>query len=142
MECKKKSMTENEKKKDYLKGYERAIRQMERSDERIREIRLNKICPTVIMDGMPHTFGGKDLSDYAALMEEEERKYRKARYLRIKRCQEISDKIEQMKNEDEKDVLMYRYIKRMKWEKISDKMGFDVRQIYNIHGKALTHFEL
>ena len=46
-------MTENEKKKWYLRGYERAVRQMQRSELRIRELRLNRICPAVIADGMP-----------------------------------------------------------------------------------------
>lgn len=36
-------MTENEKKKWYLRGYERAVRQMQRSELRIRELRLNRI---------------------------------------------------------------------------------------------------
>ena len=38
-------LTESEKKKEYLREYEKAVRQMERSELRIREIWLNKICP-------------------------------------------------------------------------------------------------
>ena len=112
-------MTENEKKKWYLRGYERAVRQMQRSELRIRELRLNRICPAVIADGMPHASGGSDLSDFAAELDREERKYMKARYLRVKLCREIMDKIERLPNEDEKDVLAFRYIKLMKWEDIA-----------------------
>lgn len=133
-------MKENEEKKWYLKGYERAIREMKRSEERIREMRMNRICPSVIADGMPHASGGSDLSGYAVLLDEEERKYNKARYLRIKRCQEISDRIERMEDEDEKDVLMYRYIKLMKWEEICEKMDFSWNGIHKVHGRALKHF--
>ena len=68
-------MTENEKKKWYLRGYERAVRQMQRSELRIHELRLNRICPAVIADGMPHASGGSDLSDFAAVLDREERKY-------------------------------------------------------------------
>lgn len=133
-------MKENEKKKWYLKGYERAIREMKRSEERIREIRINRICPAVIADGMPHASGGSDLSGYAAMLDDEEQKYRKARYLRIKRCQEISDKIERLENEDEKDVLFYRYIKLMKWEDIAVELGFSWQHVHKIHARGLNNF--
>ena len=135
------NMTENEKKKWYLKGYERAVRQMQRSELRIRELRLNRICPAVIVDGMPHTSGGSDLSDFVAELDREERKYMKARYLRIKLCREIMDKIERLPNEDEKDVLAFRYIKLMKWEDICVEMGFSWQHTHRIHANALKHFQ-
>ncbi len=133
---------ENEKKKDYLKGYERAIRQMERSELRIKEIRHNKMSPSVIIDDMPHGSGQSDLSIYAAALDQEERKYMKARYQRIKLCREISDKIECQKNEDEKDVLMYRYIKLMKWEDICVKLNHSWQHIHRIHSRALENFNM
>lgn len=135
-------MKENDEKKWYLKGYERAIREMKRSEERIREMRMNRICPSVIADGMPHASGGSDLSGYAARLDEEERKYRKARYLRIKRCQEISDKIEHLADEDEKDVLFYRYIKLLKWEDICIKLNHSWQHVHRIHSKALNNFKM
>ena len=135
-------ITENEKKKWYLRGYERAVRQMQRSELRIRELRLNRIFPAVIADGMPHTSGGSDLSDFAAELDREERKYMKARYLRVKLCREIMDKIERLPNEDEKDVLSLRYIKLMKWEDIAVKMGFSWQHTHRIHANALKHFQI
>ena len=126
-------MTENEKKKWYLRGYERAVRQMQRSELRIRELRLNSICPAVIADGMPHASGVSD---------QEERKYMNARYLRGKLCREIMDRIERLPNEDEKDVLAFRYIKLMKWEDIAVKMGFSWQHIHKIHANALKHFQI
>lgn len=133
---------ENEKKKEYLKGYEKAVRQMERSESRIQEIRLNKMCPSVIVDGMPHASGGGDLSEYAVLLDAEEKKYMKARYLRIKLCGEISDKIERLENEDEKDVLMYRYIRLMKWEDICTHVGKHWAQVHRVHARALNNFKI
>lgn len=135
-------MKENEEKKWYLKGYERSVREMKRSEERIREMRMNRICPAVIADGMPHASGCSDLSGYAARLDEEERKYMKARYLRIKRCQEISDKIERLADEDEKDVLFYRYIKLMKWEDICIKLNHSWQHVHRIHSKALNNFKM
>ena len=133
-------MTENEKKKWYLRGYERAVRQMQRGELRIRELRLNGICPAVIADGMPHASGVSDLSDFVAELDREERKYMRARYLRVKLCREIMDKIERLPNEDEKDVLAFRYIKLMKWEDICEEMGFSWNGIHKLHSRALNHF--
>ncbi|MBR5248805.1 MAG: hypothetical protein IKV27_07700 [Lachnospiraceae bacterium] len=135
-------ITENDHKKEYLKGYERAVRQMERSELKIREMRLNKISPAIIMDGMPHASKNSDLSGYAALLDQEERRYMKARYKRIQACKEITDKIERMENEDEKDVLMYRYVRLMKWEDIAVKMGYCWQHLHKIHANALRDFQL
>ena len=39
---------EIKKKKEYLQSYERAIRQMKRSELKMQEMRLNTVCPSVI----------------------------------------------------------------------------------------------
>lgn len=135
-------LTESEKKKEYLREYEKAVRQMERSELRIREIRLNKICPSVINDGMPHAHNATDLSAYAALLDQEERRYMRYRYQRVKKCKEITDRIEASQNEDEKDILVYRYIMLMKWDRISEKMGFSLQHIHKIHAQALKNFKM
>lgn len=133
---------ENELKKEYLRGYEKTVRQMKRSEEKMLEIHLGKIMPSAGNDGMPHAHNNSDLSGYAALMDAEERRYMKARYRRIQMCKEITDKIERMDNEDEKDVLMYRYIRLMKWEDIAVKMEYSWQHIHKIHARALKNFQL
>lgn len=142
MKKEEKEISEIEKKKEYLKGYEKAVRQMERSELRIKEIRLNRVCPSVINDGMPHVSSQNDLSGYAALLEQEERRYLKYRYQRIVMCREITDRIERLSSEDEKDVLMYRYIRLMKWEDICVKMGFSWKWIHKLHSKSLNNFKI
>lgn len=134
--------TEIELKKEYLRGYEKAKRQMERSELKIREMRLNRICPPVVNDGMPHASSQNDLSSYAALLDQEEKRYMRYRYQRIQKCKEITDRIERLSNEDEKDVLMYRYIKLMKWEDICVKMRHSWQHIHRIHAKALKNFKM
>ena len=49
-----KGLTETEQKKEYLKEYEKAVRQMKRSEEKIKEMHLSKIMPSAGNDGMPH----------------------------------------------------------------------------------------
>lgn len=142
MKQEKKDMSETELKKEYLKGYEKAVRQMERSGLKIREMYLNRICPSAINDGMPHGSSQNDLSDYAALLEQEEKRYMKYRYQRIRKCKEITDRIEQLCDEDEKDILMYRYVKLMKWEDICVRIGHSWQHTHRIHAKALKNFKM
>ena len=136
----KQELTENEIKKEYLKGYEKATRQMKRCEERLKEVRESRISISVSNDGMPHAHNNNDLSSYAALLDEEEQKYIEARYQHIRKCKEITDKIERMENEDEKDVLMYRYIRLMKWEDIAVKMECSWQYTHKIHARALQNF--
>lgn len=133
---------ENEKKKEYLWEYQRAKRQLERLEEELAELRLDKMCPSVIQDGMPHASGGGDLSGYAARVDALERKILKARYKRIQRFKEIRDRIECLEDENEKDVLVYRYIRGMKWEDIAVKMNIGYRHVLRMHGKALENFKM
>lgn len=135
-------MSEIEEKKEYLRSYEKAVRQMERSAEKIKEMRLGQIIPAADNDGMPHAHNATDLSGYAALLDEEERKYLKARYKCVRLCKEITDKIERMGCENEKDILLYRYIRRMSWEQIAVKMGYSWQWVHKIHANALHNFEI
>ena len=91
---------------------------------------------------MPHAHNATDLSAYAALLDQEERRYMRYRYQRVKKCKEITDRIERLVDEDEKDVLMYRYIKLLKWVDIREKMGRSLQHIHRIHAKALKNFKM
>ena len=134
--------TENEKKKEYLWGYQKTKRQLERLEEELAELRLDKMCHSVIQDGMPHASGGGDLSGYAARVDALERKILKARYKRIQRFKEIRGQIERLEDENEKDVLVYRYIRGMKWEDIAVKTGYSWKQVHRFHSNALENFKM
>lgn len=134
--------TENEKKKEYLWGYQKTKRQLERLEEELAELRLDKMCPSVIQDGMPHASGSGDLSGYAARVDALERKILKARYKRIQKFKEIRDRIERLEDENEKDVLVYRYIRGMKWEDIAVKTGYSWKQVHRFHSNALEDFKM
>ena len=128
---------ENEKKKEYLWGYQREKQKLKRLDEELAELRLSKMCPSVNQDGMPHASGCGDLSGYMVQVDKLERKIQKARYQRIRKFKEIRDRIERLEDENEKDVLMYRYIKGLKWEDIAVKMGYSWQWTHKVHAKAL-----
>lgn len=133
---------ENEKKKEYLKRYHVAELAEKEIQEEIDDLRMNKMFPALIQDGMPHGSSCMDLSEYAAQLDEllTELKDQMEQRIRIRR--EITQRIEAMQDETEKTVLRLRYIHWLKWEQIAERMGYSLRNITKIHGKALAHFEI
>lgn len=134
--------TENEKKKEYLKSYRDAVVAETQIKEEIDQLRLDKMFPSLVQDGMPHGSGSSDLSAYAAKLDELLSELEEQMNERIQLRREIVRKIECMDSETEKAVLRYRYIHMLKWEEIAVKMSYTWQHIHRIHGKALSHFEM
>ena len=47
-----------------------------------------------------------------------------------------------MSDETEKELLILKYIKGHTWEEVAELMNYSLRQIYNLHKQALSHFNL
>lgn len=137
-----KEWTENEEKKEYLKSYQRSVKREQDILDEIQRLRLEKMFPSVINDGMPHSSSQTDLSDYIVIIDEMIEDLKQERLKRAKRKQEIEHRIRQMKDEDEQRVLRLRYIKGMKWEEIAVEMDYKWAQIHRIHAKALKNFKM
>ena len=133
---------ENEKKKEYLKRYHVAELAEKEIQEEIDDLRMNKMFPALIQDGMPHGSSCMDLSEYAAQLDEllTELKDQMEQRIRIRR--EITQRIEAMQDETEKTVLRLRYIHWLQWEQIAERMGYGWTQVHRIHGRALTNFKI
>ena len=133
---------ENERKTEYLWKYRKHGRKINRISSEIEEIRSMILHPSMNNDGMPHGSKTSDLSEYAAkLTEKEERLYIEGME-QIKAYKDIEKRINQLRNEDERDVMFYRYIKDKRWWEIAELMGYSERQIHRLHGKAIAHIEL
>lgn len=138
-----KGLTENEKKKLFLKSYLRDKRAVRRIEEQLAELRLSKLSPGMSMgDGMPHGSDMRDLSDYAAKVDELERELIQKRYDRICSFRKVQTAIEELEDETEKDLLTYRYLNGMKWEEIAVKMGYSWKHIHRIHAVALKDLKM
>lgn len=137
-----KELTENEKKKLFLKSYLRDKQAVIRIEEQLAELRASKISPSLISDGMPHGTSLSDLSDYAVKVDELERELIQKRYDRICSFQKVQAAIEAVEDEAEKDLLTYRYLRGMKWEEIAVKMGYTWRHTIRVHGQALENFKM
>ena len=103
-----------QEKKKYLFSYKDMGEEIQRLTEELEELRLNKICPSIVQDGMPRGSNQNDLSKYAAKVDEIERKIMKERYERIKRFEEIRNSIETLDNQEERNVLKLKKEKLLK----------------------------
>lgn len=57
-------------------------------------------------------------------------------YLEVYKC------IEKLEDETEKRVLRLKYLEGYSWDQVADDMGYSVRQIHNIHKKALGNLKI
>lgn len=133
---------ENEKKKEYLRRYHAAELAEREIREEIDDLRMNKMFPALIQDGMPHGSSCGDLSAYAVQLEELMDNLKAQMEQRIRLRKEITQKIEEMPDETEKTVLRLRYIRWLQWEQIAERMGYGLTQVHRIHGRALTNFKM
>lgn len=135
-------MKENDRKKEYLRGYQMHVRRIHRIEMELKEVRIMRASMSANNDGMPHGSGQSDLSGYAAELDRLERELISERYNRIVAYKDIARRIKRLRSENEKDVLFYRYIAGLDWWEIAEKMRYSERQVHRYHGKALAHFEI
>ena len=133
---------ENEMKKEYLREYRNHVRRISRIEAELEELRPMKMAIYMNNDGMPHGSGQSDMSGYAARLDQLERNLIRERSQRVTGYKEISDRITNLKSENERDVLFYRYIKGFAWWEIAEKMNYSERQIHRYHGNALAHISI
>lgn len=126
----------------YLKKCTLAQQSVKHLEQDIAQCRSERMSIYHIMDGMPHANDHKDLSDYAAKLDELEKKLIKARHERIVIYTDIFDILENVENESYKELLAYRYLRGYTWERIADEMKYSVAQIHRIHNKALKELEM
>lgn len=135
-----KAQLDNEAKKEYLRSYQRALRREKYIEEEIQQLRMDKMFPSLVSDGMPKGSSQSDLSDYVVLLDEQIEELKKERLKRARIRGQIEKRIQAMKDEDEMHVLRLRYIKGLKWEKVAEEMGYSWRKVHNVHGSALKNF--
>ena len=132
---------ENNRKKEYLNGYRKAVRRIRRVDEELQE--LAKSVKATDYSGMPHGGGtSKDLSDELARIDSLKRKLEREKeqgvesYISIEKC------IGEVEDEEENDVLFYRYVKGLRWWEIAEKMECTERWVHKLHGRALNRLKI
>lgn len=136
-------MTVAEKKK-YLNCLRNSRPEHDTVLEEITMLRAQRMSAAVkIGDGMPRgSGGGGDLSDYAARLDELERKLdeRVTRWVRM--YEALDCDIIAMDSPIEQAILRRRYILGEPWERVADGIGYTIRRVTQLHGAALLHLDL
>lgn len=133
---------ENERKKEYLKGYIYSMRKARRLKEQIDELRSQQMFPSANHDGMPQGNAHSDLSDYVARLDALISQLEHEQAMAVRQYKEIHDRIHKMQDGAEKEVLIRRYLRGRTWEQIAVEMNYNYRSVLKIHGRALRSFEI
>ena len=130
--------------KEYLLQYRVVQREIEDLDYRMAQLRLKYAAPSAInYSDMPKAHNTEhDLSDYVAKMDEMT-DYMISKYTRLRGVEvDIYMRLDRMENQDERELLRYRYIDGMSWAQIADRLHTVERNVYFIHGRALRNFPM
>jgi septation ring formation regulator EzrA len=130
--------------KQHLESYNILRKKLDRITEEIDTVRTRWTSTSMAMDGMPHSHGGHDLSEYAAQIDELTREHDDIHSKLKELRKDIIDRLDRMESttdvETERDVLYYRYICGLPWEEIASKTHHEYRYTLKIHGRALQHY--
>lgn len=135
-------MTENDKKKEFLRRYRECERREQEILEEIQRLRMDQMFPSSVNDGMPKGSQQSDLSDYMVLLDEQIDRLKQERLKKARTREQIDLAIRRMENPDEQRVLRLRYLWGLKWEEVAVKMNYSWKQIHRLHGSALDNFEM
>jgi len=137
-------MTEsNRRKKKYLLSYWAARNLIRNYDYQLAELRAEYAsAKSQNLDGMPHAHNVEhDLSDYAARIDKLLTTIARAKARCVALRDEVTQRIESMDNDTEKDILYNRYINGYRFADIADMLNYTERHTLRLHGDALTHFK-
>ena len=136
-----------EAKKNFLRGYEDAKRDVHAIQLMIQELRDENMRVTAVSytnADMPKSpnHGEGDLSEYAAELDELEKRLKRALAVAWSRRNEIYRTLEYHKSAREKEILVLRYIRSLSWKEVADAAGYQSdSRAREIHEAALEHLE-
>lgn len=133
---------ENHRKIVWLNKYRAAVREEQMILDEIQRLREDKMFPSMVMDGMPHGSDHSDLSAYMARMDEQLTRLKEWQLEKVRLYESISDRIRRVEDDNQRALLICRYIKGMSWEDIAVELSYTWRHIHRIHSQALDSIDL
>lgn len=123
-------------------SYRWAKKQEERILEEIQALRMDKMFPSAVNDGMPKGSEQRDLSDYAVKLDELIQELKEERLEKVKRLSDIEKSIRDLKSEDAQTIMQLRYIDGLKWEEVCVAINYEWAQMHRIHARALREIKI
>ena len=125
--------------KNFLKGYQNALKKLETIRLQIDELRASQLGGCINYTDMPKAHNIKDLSDYAAKYDELLRKFCDEKNEALCQMEQIHQVISTLQNQEEQKLLVLRYIKKYGWDKLPEHMNMSKTSIHRVHSKALQN---
>ncbi len=125
--------------KNFLKGYQNALKKLEAIRLQIDELRASQLGGCINYTDMPKAHNIKDLSDYAAKYDELLRKFCDEKNEALCQMEQIHQVISTLSSQEEKKLLVLRYIKRINWDDLPHEMSMSKTSIHRIHSRALQN---
>jgi hypothetical protein len=130
-----------EDRKQYLNRYKLLCSKLASLREQEETLRIELVNVKAInYTGMPKGNKHYDLSDCIVRLEELYSKIAAKQKEQLMLKVQIEDKVSEMNDGIECDLLRKRYIEFKSWEQICDEIGYSLKQTYRIHNKALEDF--
>lgn len=127
-----------ERKKAFLRSYQRTRRGLAALTLELEELRTAAAMPGRGYDGMPHGHTPQDLSGIVARIEETEAKAAAARTAMQQDLVMVENAIMRVGPGYEREVLTRRYIRGETWDQIAEEMNMTARHAQRYHGYALA----
>lgn len=127
--------------KDYLKDIRKLDLEIQTLQEQISLLRENaEGLRAMELSDMPKGGKGKDLSDYVAEIADLQMVCVQHVSELIMKKQEAIERIMSIDGSELRNVLLLRYIQCKEWDEIADKLQYNLRTIFRLHGEALKEF--
>ena len=124
----------------YLLRYRWNKKRIRRLAEQIEELRTRKAYPgSPSLDAMPHGSNPSDLSDYAARLDELERRLGEEQVAADRAALEVIETINRLTDEDEKSVLTLYYVRGYRWDRVSVEVSYSWRHVLRLRDQAVKH---
>lgn len=124
----------------YLLRYRWNKKRIRRLAEQIEELRTRKAYPgSPSLDAMPHGSSPSDLSEYAARLDELERRLESEQVAADRAALEVIETINRLRDEDEKSVLTLYYVRGYRWERVADEVSYSWRHVLRLRDRAVKH---
>lgn len=133
---------ENHIKITWLNRYRKAVREEQLILDEIQRLRESRMFPSLVLDGMPHGSDHSDLSVYAVMVDEQMEKLKEWQLEKVRLYENISDRIRRVEDDNQRALLMCRYIKGMRWEDVASELGYTWRWTHKLHSKALDAIDI
>lgn len=125
--------------KEYLDGYRFAVKKEKHILDRIQEMRINEMFPSVSNDGMPKGSDQRDLSDYAVQIDELMDELKEAESEVDCSRRRIEAVIKKLDEPKERRFIKLKYIELKDCKYIADDLGISYRHATRLHGSILQN---